>query len=133
MSDNPSLVIVGAGAAGVGLAFSAARQGWDGTIVLVSEEAELPYQRPPLSKAHLLEKSSADALAFRLIVVGGGMLPDERLAFDTGRTVDRDILAAGDCTVPDNPLHGRCILLESISNALEQAHETPAAPQPVLP
>jgi 3-phenylpropionate/trans-cinnamate dioxygenase ferredoxin reductase subunit len=74
-----------------------------------------------------------------LIVVGIGMLPNERLAFEAGLTVDRgilvdaasatsdpDILAAGDCTVHDNAFYGRRIRLESVPNALDQARATAA-------
>ena len=46
-------VIIGAGHAGTTLAASLRDQGYDGSIVLLSGEAELPYHRPPLSKAFL--------------------------------------------------------------------------------
>ncbi|MFN5618968.1 MAG: FAD-dependent oxidoreductase, partial [Brevundimonas sp.] len=47
------VLILGAGHAG-GAAAAALRQfGHDGPILLVGEEPQLPYQRPPLSKAWL--------------------------------------------------------------------------------
>ena len=49
-----SVVIVGAGHAGVQAAASLREQGFDGEVVLLSAETGLPYQRPPLSKAYLL-------------------------------------------------------------------------------
>ncbi len=52
MSLSP-VVIVGAGHAGVQAAASLREDGYDGAIVLLSDEKELPYQRPPLSKAFL--------------------------------------------------------------------------------
>ncbi len=52
MSSSP-VVIVGAGHAGVQTAASLREHGYDGAIVLLSDEAALPYQRPPLSKAFL--------------------------------------------------------------------------------
>ncbi|MGO9421229.1 NAD(P)/FAD-dependent oxidoreductase [Roseiarcus sp.] len=52
MSLSP-VVIVGAGHAGVQAAASLREEGFDGEIVLLSDERELPYQRPPLSKAFL--------------------------------------------------------------------------------
>ena len=48
-----SIVIVGAGHAGVQAAASLREEGSGDAIVLLSGEAELPYQRPPLSKAFL--------------------------------------------------------------------------------
>jgi 3-phenylpropionate/trans-cinnamate dioxygenase ferredoxin reductase subunit len=47
------VVIVGAGLAGLRTAESLRDKGFDGEIVLVGEEAHLPYDRPPLSK-HVL-------------------------------------------------------------------------------
>jgi 3-phenylpropionate/trans-cinnamate dioxygenase ferredoxin reductase subunit len=48
-----SIVIIGAGHAGVQAAASLREEGSADEIVLLSGEAELPYQRPPLSKAFL--------------------------------------------------------------------------------
>ncbi len=48
-----SIVIVGAGHAGVQAAASLREEGSADEIVLLSGDAELPYQRPPLSKAFL--------------------------------------------------------------------------------
>jgi 3-phenylpropionate/trans-cinnamate dioxygenase ferredoxin reductase subunit len=48
-----SIVIIGAGHAGVQAAASLREEGSDDSIVLVSGEPDLPYQRPPLSKAFL--------------------------------------------------------------------------------
>ncbi|THD42604.1 MAG: pyridine nucleotide-disulfide oxidoreductase [Bradyrhizobium sp.] len=48
-----SIVIVGAGHAGVQAAASLREEGSDDAITLLSAERDLPYQRPPLSKAFL--------------------------------------------------------------------------------
>jgi len=48
------VVIVGASLAGAKLGLALRQQGWNGRIVLVGEETELPYERPQLSKAFLL-------------------------------------------------------------------------------
>ncbi|MCE5292037.1 MAG: FAD-dependent oxidoreductase [Nocardiaceae bacterium] len=58
-------LIVGASHAGAQLATSLRQEGWTGEIVLIGEEATLPYQRPPLSKAYLAGKSTLDELAIR--------------------------------------------------------------------
>ncbi len=52
MSPAP-VVIVGAGHAGVQAAASLREEGFEGDVVLLSDEKDLPYQRPPLSKAFL--------------------------------------------------------------------------------
>jgi 3-phenylpropionate/trans-cinnamate dioxygenase ferredoxin reductase subunit len=60
-----SVVIAGAGQAGFQTAASLRQEGFAGRIVTVGDEPGLPYQRPPLSKAYLMGKTSAEALAFR--------------------------------------------------------------------
>ncbi len=44
------MVIVGAGECGTRAAFALRENGWAGEIVLLGDEAGLPYERPPLSK-----------------------------------------------------------------------------------
>ncbi len=48
-----TVVIVGAGQAGLQAAQSLREEGFDGRLVLVGEEPHAPYQRPPLSKKYL--------------------------------------------------------------------------------
>ncbi len=48
-------VIVGAGECGARAAFALREKGFDGEITLVGSEAIAPYERPPLSKASVLE------------------------------------------------------------------------------
>ena len=60
------IVIVGAGQAGFQLAASLLREGgFADPITLVGDEAALPYQRPPLSKAYLAGKTEAEGLFLR--------------------------------------------------------------------
>ncbi|HET7645379.1 MAG TPA: FAD-dependent oxidoreductase [Candidatus Limnocylindria bacterium] len=47
------IVIVGASLAGASAAFALREAGFTGSITLVGEEPQLPYERPPLSKAYL--------------------------------------------------------------------------------
>lgn len=56
-----NVVIVGAGHAGVTLASALRAADYDGNITLLSDEAECPYHRPPLSKAYLNSDGSADS------------------------------------------------------------------------
>ena len=61
MPDSPeSIVIVGAGQAGGQLAAGLRQSGHEGVIVLLGEEPQPPYQRPPLSKQHLAGKVGLD-------------------------------------------------------------------------
>lgn len=53
MSTPDSVVIVGGGMAGANAAFTLRKLGYDGRVVIVSAESELPYERPPLSKDYL--------------------------------------------------------------------------------
>ena len=59
------VVIVGAGHGGVQLAASLRDGGFDGEIVLVDAQEQLPYQRPPLSKQYLTGEISDDDLLLR--------------------------------------------------------------------
>ena len=65
MDNTETLIVIGAGHAGVELAFAARQQGWAGAIVLLGEEPHLPYHRPPLSKAFLCGSADAASLALR--------------------------------------------------------------------
>jgi 3-phenylpropionate/trans-cinnamate dioxygenase ferredoxin reductase subunit len=64
MTQGPVL-IVGAGHAGFQLAASLRQHGFGGRICLFNDEAHLPYQRPPLSKAYLKGAGAPDSLMFR--------------------------------------------------------------------
>ncbi|MGH3992743.1 MAG: NAD(P)/FAD-dependent oxidoreductase, partial [Pseudonocardiaceae bacterium] len=57
MSDANTHVIVGGGLAGAKAAEALREEGFEGQIVLVASEPELPYERPPLSKDYLRGES----------------------------------------------------------------------------
>lgn len=59
------VLIVGAGQAGAQAAMSLRQGGFAGAITIVGEEADAPYERPPLSKDYLAGERTADRLAFR--------------------------------------------------------------------
>src|SRR3954451_682213 len=60
-----TVVIVGAGHAGFQVAASLRQHGFGERICLINDEAHLPYQRPPLSKAYLKGEGRPDSLMFR--------------------------------------------------------------------
>jgi len=64
-SETHPVVIVGAGQAGSELAFALRQQGYEGRILLIGDEPELPYRRPPLSKAYLSGEVTRESLLIR--------------------------------------------------------------------
>ena len=104
------VVIVGAGHAGVQAAASLREEGYDGKVILLGDESDLPYHKPPLSKTFIKDSEAKPQLlrgeAFytgsaidfrpgvrvagidrsqrRLEIAGGGLLPFDRLILATG-------------------------------------------------
>jgi 3-phenylpropionate/trans-cinnamate dioxygenase ferredoxin reductase subunit len=62
MTNDNTLVIVGASLAGARAAETLRGEGFDGRVVLIGEEDEIPYERPPLSKDYLMGKHGRDKL-----------------------------------------------------------------------
>ena len=60
MAADQSYVIVGASLAGAKAAEGMRDAGYDGRVVLVGDERERPYERPPLSKGYLLGKDARE-------------------------------------------------------------------------
>ncbi|MBM2623580.1 FAD-dependent oxidoreductase [Actinoplanes sp. LDG1-06] len=60
-----TIVVVGASAAGLAAAETLRREGYDGTLTVIGEEADPPYDRPPLSKQILAGDWEADRVALR--------------------------------------------------------------------
>ncbi|HEX4689422.1 MAG TPA: FAD-dependent oxidoreductase [Solirubrobacteraceae bacterium] len=60
MPEPRTIVIAGAGMAGAKAAESLRAEGYDKRIVLIGEEPEAPYERPPLSKDYLRGESSGE-------------------------------------------------------------------------
>lgn len=57
-----SVIVIGAGQAGLQTIMSLRQGGFTGDITLVGDETYLPYQRPPLSKAYLSGKMERERL-----------------------------------------------------------------------
>ena len=58
--EGQTFVIVGASLAGAKAAETLRTEGFAGRIVLIGEDTERPYERPPLSKGYLLGKDPRD-------------------------------------------------------------------------
>ncbi|GIT92573.1 pyridine nucleotide-disulfide oxidoreductase [Jannaschia pagri] len=59
------IAVVGAGQAGASTVETLRKEGFEGRITLWGAEAEVPYQRPPLSKAYLLGEMERERLFLR--------------------------------------------------------------------
>lgn len=64
-TTSHGIVVIGGGQAGFQVAASLRDNGYDGPVRIVGDEAGLPYQRPPLSKAYLTGLSDRTALDLR--------------------------------------------------------------------
>ena len=53
MTTSSTMIIVGAGLAGTSAAQTLRAEGFGGRVVLIGDDPELPYDRPPLSKGYL--------------------------------------------------------------------------------
>jgi 3-phenylpropionate/trans-cinnamate dioxygenase ferredoxin reductase component len=85
MTQGP-VVIVGAGHAGFQVAASLRQLGFAEPVYLINDEAHLPYQRPPLSKAYLKGTGGPETLMFR----PGKFFHDQKIELVSDRAVAID-------------------------------------------
>lgn len=86
MTDR--IIIVGAGHGGVQAAASLRQEGWKGELAMVSQDADMPYHKPPLSKAFLKTPDAGLQL-----LKGEGFYSDNGVELKLGRTamsIDRE-------------------------------------------
>jgi 3-phenylpropionate/trans-cinnamate dioxygenase ferredoxin reductase component len=62
MTNDTTYLIIGASLAGAKAAETLREEGFDGPLVMVGAERELPYERPPLSKDYLLGKAERETV-----------------------------------------------------------------------
>ena len=86
-----TLVIIGASVAGAKAAEAARATGFDGRVVLVGDEPEQPYERPPLSKAVL----RGEAVPETTRVHDHDFYATNDIELLTGRTVEAVDVVAG--------------------------------------
>jgi len=120
--DEQTFVIVGASLAGAKAAETLREEGFDGRVVLIGEEPERPYERPPLSKDYLrgeaegkpyvheerfyadkqIELLTATAVegidpgGAKVALAGGKEIGYDRLLIATGATVKRPPIPGAD-------------------------------------
>ena len=114
MTDGP-VIIVGAGHGGYQVAASLRQAGFADRICLINDEAHLPYQRPPLSKAYIKGSAGPESLMFR----PEKFYHDQTIELIAGRAVSIDragrkvLLASGE-TLP----YGHLVLATGARNRL---------------
>jgi 3-phenylpropionate/trans-cinnamate dioxygenase ferredoxin reductase subunit len=123
MAAEPAYVIIGASLAGAKAAETLRDEGFAGPVVLIGDEPERPYERPPLSKGYLLgrdEKTSIyvhdegwyaehdvdlrlgvkvtaiDRPGRRVELAGGGAVGYDKLLITTGASPRRLAVPGGD-------------------------------------
>ena len=65
LSTSENTVIIGGGQAAAQACAALRQFGYEGKITLIGEEAALPYQRPPLSKAYMKGELAEERLYFK--------------------------------------------------------------------
>jgi 3-phenylpropionate/trans-cinnamate dioxygenase ferredoxin reductase subunit len=105
MPDARSVVVVGAGLGGLKVCEQLRQLGFDGTLTMIGAEAQVPYDRPPLSKEVLKgtrpnppvlrESGALDALGVGLRAGTSAVSLDtvaHRVHLDSGEEVGYDVL-----------------------------------------
>ena len=95
MESPRSIVIVGASLAGAKAAETLRAEGYAGRLVLVGDEPERPYERPPLSKDYLRDPSERE----KVFVHPEGFYEEQAIELLTGTTVTAMDPAQGTVTL----------------------------------
>jgi len=100
------VLIVGAGHGGAQAAIALRQNKFEGSIGLLGDEPELPYERPPLSKEYL----SGEKAFERLLIRNAAFWEERRVTLLPGRTVTAVDPVAHEVTVDGEPIgYGRLI------------------------
>ncbi|MEP9360407.1 FAD-dependent oxidoreductase [Sphingomonas sp. KR3-1] len=83
MPDPVDVLIVGAGHAGAAVAIALRQGKFEGTILVIGAEPELPYERPPLSKEYL----AGDKPFERLLIRPEAFWAEREVTFRLGTTI----------------------------------------------
>jgi len=104
---SETYVIVGAALAGAKAAETLREEGFDGRVVLIGAEAEVPYERPPLSKDYLRGESEREGA----YVHPRAYYDEQGIELRTGTTVTAIDVAASQVVVGDERLDYTKLLL----------------------
>lgn len=83
MTQRFDICIVGAGHGGAQAAIALRQRKFDGTIAMIGEEPEIPYERPPLSKDYFAGEKTFD----RILIRPAAFWKERNVAMLTGRRV----------------------------------------------
>jgi 3-phenylpropionate/trans-cinnamate dioxygenase ferredoxin reductase component len=95
--SKPTFVIVGASLAGAKAAEELRERGFDGRVVLIGTEPELPYERPPLTKDYLRGESERE----KAYVHKAEYYEEQQIELITGTTVTAVDAGAATVTLDD--------------------------------
>ncbi|MCW6531406.1 NAD(P)/FAD-dependent oxidoreductase [Sphingomonas sp. MMSM20] len=97
MSEHYDVLIVGGGHGGAQAAVALRQRKFAGTIAIVGDEPELPYERPPLSKDYLSREKEFE----RILIRPAAFWADKEVAMLLGRRVVSVDAAAHRVTTDD--------------------------------
>ena len=95
MPSHYDVLIVGAGHGGAQAALVLRQQGFEGTIAVVGDEPEIPYERPPLSKEYLAGDKSFE----RILIRPASFWEERNIPMLTGKRVTAVDAAAKTVTI----------------------------------
>jgi 3-phenylpropionate/trans-cinnamate dioxygenase ferredoxin reductase component len=116
MANDASYVVVGASLGGAKAAETLRAEGFDGPLIMIGSEDELPYERPPLSKGYLLGKAERDSI----FVHPEGWYADADIDLRLGTTAMSIDRAAHQVTVADGSRVGYAKLLLTTGSSPRQ-------------
>ena len=107
------VLIVGAGHAGAQAAIALRQRKFAGSIAIVGDEPELPYERPPLSKDYL----AGDKPFERILIRPAAFWAERDVTMLPGRTVTAVDPAAHSVTLADGSAIGYAVLIWATGGA----------------
>src|SRR5947209_8213936 len=99
--SNQTFIIVGASLTGAKAAETLREEGFDGRVVLIGDEVERPYERPPLSKEYL--RGEAESKPY---VHDQSFYSDPEIELRTSTPVERIDPAASEVSLADGETLG---------------------------
>ncbi len=96
------IVIVGAGHAGAQAAIMLRQLKYEGSVAMIGDEAEPPYERPPLSKEYLAGDKTFD----RILIRPAAFWPERDITMILGQRVVSVDADARRITLSDGAVHG---------------------------
>ena len=91
------VLIVGGGHAGANTAFALRKDGFDGEIIIISDEGYLPYHRPPLSKDFLKQNLAVEKMSFK----SADFYEEQKISINLNTQIDSIDLASNHAITED--------------------------------